>query len=122
MYEELALYIDGEFIGAQGRTTQDVINPANREVLGQLPHATEADLDRALEAAQRAFESWRHSSPMERSEILRKVGQLSREQAEEIGRNITLDQGKPLQEAIGEVYGCRSEERRVGKERRCRGW
>jgi len=106
MYEELALYIDGEFIGAQGRTTQDVINPANREVLGQLPHATEADLDRALEAAQRAFESWRHSSPMERSEILRKVGQLSREQAEEIGRNITLDQGKPLQEAIGEVYGC----------------
>ena len=52
--------------------TQDVINPATLEVLGQLPHATEADLDRALAAAQRAFESWKKSSPMDRSAILRK--------------------------------------------------
>ena len=51
---------------------QDVINPATLEVLGQLPHATEADLDRALAAAQRAFESWKKSSPMDRSAILRK--------------------------------------------------
>src|SRR3546814_6566107 len=76
MYETLALYIDGEFLGADGRKTQPVTNPSTLEELGQLPHATTADLDRALNAAQRAFESWRHSSPMERSEILRKVGQL----------------------------------------------
>lgn len=106
MYETLALYIDGEFVAGDGRKTQPVINPSTLEELGQLPHATTADLDRALNAAQRAFESWRHSSPMKRSEILRKVGQLSRERAQEIGRNMTLDQGKPLAESVGEVTAC----------------
>ena len=106
MYEQLALYIDGEFVAGEGRRTQDVINPATLEVLGQLPHATEADLDRALAAAQRAFESWKKSSPMDRSAILRKVATLSRERANEIGRNMTLDQGKPLAEAVGEVTSC----------------
>ncbi|TCT01785.1 NAD-dependent succinate-semialdehyde dehydrogenase [Paralcaligenes ureilyticus] len=106
MYEKLALYIDGEFLGADGRKTQEVTNPSTLEVLGQLPHASTADLDRALAAAARAFETWRHSSPMKRSEILRRVGQLSRERAEEIGRNMTLDQGKPLGESVGEVMAC----------------
>lgn len=106
MYEQLALYIDGEFVAGEGRRTQDVINPATLEVLGQLPHATQADLDRALAAAQRAFESWKKSSPMDRSAILRKVATLSRERAQEIGRNMTLDQGKPLAEAVGEVSAC----------------
>ncbi|MBV6304115.1 NAD-dependent succinate-semialdehyde dehydrogenase [Candidimonas humi] len=106
MYETLALYIDGEFLAGDGRKTQPVTNPSTLEVLGQLPHATTADLDRALAAAQRAFETWRHSSPMLRSEILRKVGALTRERAQEIGRNMTLDQGKPLAEAVGEVMAC----------------
>ncbi|HEY9281263.1 MAG TPA: aldehyde dehydrogenase family protein, partial [Eoetvoesiella sp.] len=106
MYETLALYIDGEFLGDEGRKTEAVTNPATLDVLGHLPHATVADLDRALAAAQRAFESWRHSSPMLRSEILRKVGQLSRERAQQIGRNMTLDQGKPLAEAVGEITAC----------------
>lgn len=106
MYESLALYIDGEFISGEGRQTQEVTNPATLDVLGHLPHATTADLDRALAAASRAFETWRHSSPMQRSEILRKVGQLSRERAQEIGRNMTLDQGKPLSESVGEIMSC----------------
>src|SRR5690349_7051926 len=104
-YETLALYIDGEFI-AGDRKTQDVRNPATGEVVGKLPHATRADLDRALAAAQRAFQSWKHSSPMERSKILRKVGELSRQRAKEIGRNITLDMGKTLVEATGEIMSC----------------
>jgi len=106
MYETLALYIDGEFIGGDGRKTQEVTNPATLDVLGHLPHATTADLDRALAAAARAFETWRTSSPMLRSEILRRVAQLTRERAQQIGRNMTLDQGKPLAEAVGEVTGC----------------
>ncbi|MFA5521068.1 MAG: NAD-dependent succinate-semialdehyde dehydrogenase [Castellaniella sp.] len=106
MYEDLALYIDGEFLTGEGRNTQEITNPATMETLGRLPHATQADLDRALAAAQRAFESWRDSSPMERSEILRKVAQLSRDRAQDIGRNMTLDQGKPLAESVGEVMGC----------------
>lgn len=105
-YEQLSLYIDGEFIRGDGRREQEVFNPATGEVIARLPHATRADLDRALAAAQRAFESWRSVSPMEKSAILRKVGELSRNRAKEIGRNITLDQGKPLAEAVGEVMRC----------------
>ncbi len=104
-YETLALYIDGEFITGD-RENQPVHNPATGEVIGRLPHATRADLDRALAAAQKAFVAWRHSSPMERSRILRRVGELSREQSKRIGRNITLDMGKPLAEGIAEVVAC----------------
>lgn len=106
MYPSLALYIDGEFIDGEGRQTQEITNPATLDVVGHLPHATTADLDRALAAASRAFETWRHSSPMQRSEILRKVGQLSRDRAQEIGRNMTIDQGKPLAESVGEIMSC----------------
>jgi succinate-semialdehyde dehydrogenase/glutarate-semialdehyde dehydrogenase len=106
MYEDLCLYIDGEFIAGGGRREQDVLDPASGGVVGRLPHATSQDLDRALEAAQRAFAGWRQSSPIERSRILRRVAELTRERAKEIGRNITLDQGKPLAEAVGEVMRC----------------
>jgi succinate-semialdehyde dehydrogenase/glutarate-semialdehyde dehydrogenase len=106
VYEKLALYIDGAFIEAEGRKTEPVVNPASGEMLGQLPHASREDLDRALAAAQRAFESWKKSSPLDRSAILRKVAELARERAETIGRNITLDQGKPLAESVGEVMVC----------------
>jgi len=106
MYQKLSLYINGEFIEADGRQTQDVINPANRQVLGQLPHATEADLEQALQSADKAFQSWRKTSPMERAAILKKVGQLTRERAADVGRNMTLDMGKPLAEAIGELMAC----------------
>lgn len=106
MYEKLSLYIDGAFVEAQGRKTEPVINPASGEVLGQLPHASRDDLDCALAAAQRAFKTWKSTSPLERSAILRKVAELARERAESIGRNITLDQGKPLAESVGEVMAC----------------
>lgn len=106
MYQHLALYINGQFVDGQGRQTQAVINPADGSSLGQLPLASQADLDAALDAAQAAFKSWRHSSPMDRSAILRKVAELSRERAQEIGRNLTLDQGKPLAEAVGEIMSC----------------
>ncbi|AZG10403.1 NAD-dependent succinate-semialdehyde dehydrogenase [Pigmentiphaga sp. H8] len=106
MYQDLALYIDGEFIQGGDRREQDVVNPATGEVLGKLPHASRADLDRALAAAQRAFESWKKTSPLERSRILRKVAELARERAQQIGHNLTLDQGKPLAEAVAEIMTC----------------
>ena len=106
MYEDLCLYIDGEFIHAEGRPEQDVFDPATGERIGRLPHATKVDLDRALAAADRAFGTWKSTSPLERGRILRKVGELTRERAKDIGRNITLDQGKPLVESVGEVTRC----------------
>lgn len=106
MYTDLSLYINGEFLSTNNRKSQPIINPSTLETLGNLPHASQADLDFALQSAQTAFESWRHSSPIERSDILRKVAQLCRDNATKIGRNITLDQGKPLAEAVGEVISC----------------
>jgi succinate-semialdehyde dehydrogenase/glutarate-semialdehyde dehydrogenase len=105
-YPSLSLYINGQFLSGEGRKTQDVFNPANQQVIGQLPHASKADLDLALQSAQKAFETWRKSSPLDRSNILRKVAALTRERAEAIARNITLDQGKPLSEALAEVRSC----------------
>ena len=105
-YEDLCLYINGQFLKGGGRRESDVINPATDEVIGKLPHAGQADLDLALSSAQKAFESWRKSSPLERSRILRKVAQMSRDRAQAIGRNITMDMGKPLAEAAGEVVVC----------------
>ena len=105
-YPQLSLYIDGEFIQAGSRKEQDILNPATHQVIGKLPHATREDLDRALAAAARAFEGWKRTSPLERSKILRKAGELMRERAAEIGRGITLDQGKPLPESTGEVMAC----------------
>ncbi len=106
MYEDLSLYINGQFLKGEGRREQDIVNPATDEVVGKLPHATKADLELALTSAAAAFKTWKKSSPMERSRILRKVAELSRARANEIGRNITLDQGKPLAEAVGEVMAC----------------
>lgn len=104
--EDLCLYINGQFEKGGGRKEQEVINPATGAVVARLPHATRADLDRALQSAQRAFESWRHSSPVERARVLREVGTMSRQRARAIGRNITLEMGKPLADAVGEVAYC----------------
>lgn len=106
MYTDLFLYINGEFIDASKRKTEDVINPADGTVIGKLPHASTADLDNALAAAEQAFTSWRETSPLERSAIMRQVASWTRERAEEIARNMTLDQGKPFQEALNEVKSC----------------
>ena len=106
MYPTLTFYIDGECVDGTGRPGQEVINPATQESLGRLPHADAGDVERALHAAQRAFGLWRRTSPLERSAILREAARLTRERAPEIARNITLDQGKPLVEALGEVMSC----------------
>jgi succinate-semialdehyde dehydrogenase / glutarate-semialdehyde dehydrogenase len=106
VYEDLCLYIDGEFIKGGDRPIQDVFDPSTGDVIATLPHATRADLDRALAAAQRAFASWKGVSPLEKSRVLRKVGELTRERAKAIGTNITLDQGKPLAESVSEVTRC----------------
>lgn len=106
MYEKLGLFINGKLISADDRHTQPIINPATGEVLAYLPHATVKDLDTALEAAHLAFQSWKISSPMVRSSILRKVAQLTRDHSRDIAHNLTLDQGKPLAESLSEVISC----------------
>ena len=117
-YPELTLFIDGEWLGAQGRKTQPVINPATEEVLGQLPHASAADLDRALAAAQRAWGEWRALLPVQRGKILKKAADLMRARGEEIARIATLEMGKSIHEtrielqASAEIFDWYAEEGR----------
>jgi succinate-semialdehyde dehydrogenase/glutarate-semialdehyde dehydrogenase len=105
MYPDLALHIDGQWLNGSGRDGEgeDVVNPATEKPLGRLPHATPADLDRALEAARKGFEVWRNTPAYERAKILRKAAGLVRERADAIARIMTQEQGKVLAEARAEV-------------------
>ena len=105
-YTNPYLLIDGVRGEAADRNTQPVVNPATGEEIGQLPHATPADLDHALAAAQRAFPTWRDLTAYERSAILRKGAALIRERSEEIATQQTLEQGKLYRDSLAEVVGC----------------
>jgi succinate-semialdehyde dehydrogenase/glutarate-semialdehyde dehydrogenase len=98
-YPPLKLLIDGKWIDAESRATQPVINPATEDVLGHLPHATIADLDVALQAADRSYKTWKQVSARKRGEILHKAAVLIRERAEQISLFVTMEEGKPLAEA-----------------------
>ena len=102
-YEKLELFIDGAFRQGSGGKTEDVINPADESVLGELPHASITDLDEALAAADRMFPIWRDTPAKQRAQVLNKTAQLIRERIEPIGRTLTIEQGKTLPEAKAEV-------------------
>ena len=103
MYPDVNLFIDGAWGPSASGQTLEVLNPATGEPLGRLAHAGIADLDRALEAARKGFEVWRRVSPNERSKVLRRAAGLLRERTESIARLMTMEQGKPLAEAKGEL-------------------
>lgn len=103
MYEQLAMYIDGQWCQGSDGAGEDVINPATEESLGVLPHASIADLDRALLSVKAGFKVWRATSAHERGRILWKAGDLIRQRADAIGRVLTLEEGKSLPEAVAEV-------------------
>jgi succinate-semialdehyde dehydrogenase/glutarate-semialdehyde dehydrogenase len=102
-YAEICLLIDGEWISAKDRVSSPVVNPATGEEIGQVPHATQADLQRALESSERGFKVWRNTSAFERAKILRKASALLRERGESIAQKLTMEQGKPLFEARYEL-------------------
>lgn len=102
-YPELAMVIDGERVAGGGRRTFDVVNPATGETLTQLPLADPSDLDRALDVARRGFLLWRDSPPQQRAAVLSGAARLLRERADTLARIATLEEGKTLAEARGEV-------------------
>ena len=102
-YPALRLLIDGRWLDAAGRTTEPVLNPATGAVLGELPHATAADLDEALASSARGHEVWRKMSAIDRGRILQRAAALIQERSEHIASLITLELGKPLAEARVEV-------------------
>ncbi len=102
-YPSTQLLIANEWVNAASGRTCEVLNPATGEIIGEVAHADTADLDRALEAAWQGFTQWSRMSPHERCAIMRKAAGLLRADAERTARWLTLEQGKPLREAQGEV-------------------
>ena len=103
-YPNIELYIDGRWKKADG---QPVLNPADETVLGRVPTATIADLDDAIAAAERGFAVWRKTAPAKRTQIILKAASLMRERVSEMATAMTLEQGKPLDQARLEILrGC----------------
>ena len=96
-------YIDGEWVGADSRRTFSVTNPASGAVIAQVPQCGTDETRRAIEAAKRALPAWSAKSAKERGKILRRFADLMTANAEDLGKIMTAEQGKPLAEAKGEV-------------------
>jgi succinate-semialdehyde dehydrogenase/glutarate-semialdehyde dehydrogenase len=98
-YPDLCMIIDGERVTGGSRRTFTVRNPATGEALGELPLADAADLDRALDTAQRGFLIWRDSTPQQRAAVLQGAARLMTERADDLARIATMEEGKPFAEA-----------------------
>jgi succinate-semialdehyde dehydrogenase/glutarate-semialdehyde dehydrogenase len=105
---DLKLFINGSWRTGEGRDSFPVVNPVTGEGIAELPLATEADLDEALETAKRTYPEWRATPVDQRSAILHKTAKILKERADEIARTMTQEQGKPLAESKGEVFGAAS--------------
>lgn len=119
-YPDVQLFIGGTWCAGERGERIDVVNPATEAVIGKVARATPADLDAALEAAEAGFHEWRSYSAFDRSAILGKAAGILRERAERIAEILTLEQGKPLQQARLEVLAgveviewCAEEARRT---------
>lgn len=92
------LFIDGEFVDAEGGASLDVFNPATGEKISKIADASKADVDKAVAAARKAFESFRRTSVYERSALLNKIADVLEQNAEFIATVETIDNGKPIRE------------------------
>jgi succinate-semialdehyde dehydrogenase/glutarate-semialdehyde dehydrogenase len=101
-YPELSLLIDGQWI-AERPASGPVIEPATGREFARVPFATPDDVDRAAAAAAHAFRGWRATTALARGRILGRIGELVRADATRLATILTLEQGKTLAEAAGEI-------------------
>src|ERR1700681_468922 len=103
MYQNVNLFIDGAWKPAASGKTLAVLNPATAEEIGTVAHAEKADLDAALAAAQKGFSAWRKVSPHDRYRLMRKAADILRGRAKDVATLMTMEQGKPMAESLGET-------------------
>jgi len=97
------LLIDGAL--EDGHSTMDVVNPATEEVLASCPRADKVQLDHAVAAAKKAFGTWSKTPMEDRKKVLIAIAGAVEQNAAELARLLTQEQGKPLGDATGEIYG-----------------
>lgn len=106
LFSELC-YVDGEWVGANDASTFAVDNPASGAIIGNVPRCGASETEAAIAAAERAFHSWKTRTAADRAHLLERWYGLMMEHSEDLARIMTLEQGKPLAEARGEiVYGA----------------
>jgi succinate-semialdehyde dehydrogenase / glutarate-semialdehyde dehydrogenase len=97
------MFIDGQWCDAADGRTLGVINPATEDIVHDIAYGSRKETKRALEAAHKAMPAWMKLTAYDRAKVLKKTAELMRERADVIARTLTLEQGKPLAEAKGEV-------------------
>src|SRR6266581_3948684 len=101
------MFVDGRWVESESGAFFDADSPATGEVIAQVPKGTRADAQRAVEAAHRARAAMAQLKGFERSKRLHKIAEAIEKRRDELGKLLTLDQGKPLKaEALGEVDEC----------------
>lgn len=117
----MKMLIQGEWVDAQSKETFDVFNPATGEVVGSVPKGGREDVKRAVDSAREVFTKWSEVPALDRSRVLFKIAETVRADLEGLGRTLTTEQGKPLNEAKSEVgsfaNSCEYYAGLVGKER-----
>jgi 1-pyrroline dehydrogenase len=99
-------FVGGEFVEAVEGGTAEIINPSTGETIAEVPNGTQADVDRAVEAAKRAWPEWRDTTPQERAELLLKLADAIESHADELARVESQNVGKPLAYARDEIPVC----------------
>ncbi len=106
MYEKFGQFFNGKWEKSSGGETYEVINPSTEELIGKASKANEKDIDQVLNSAKKGFETWKNTSPWERSKIIRKISDLIRERKKTLAKWLTLEVGKPLKESEAEANGA----------------
>ena len=104
MTKTYANLINGEMVTSEA--TIDVLNPATEEVIAKVPACGKDELDRAVDAARAAFKSWRKTTPEERQKVVLGIAAAIKDNADELFRLLTSEQGKPHAQAQQEIYGA----------------
>ena len=97
-------FINGKFVDSSATSFIDVTNPATNEVICRVPESTRHEMEEAAGCAQEAFGTWREVPVQQRQRVMFELQKLVRDNTEEIARSITLEQGKTLPDARGDVF------------------
>src|SRR6266542_3337871 len=95
----MQMLIGGELVGTQGGKTIPVRNPANGEVVGEVPRGTAADVDAAVSAAAKAYPGWASTPGSKRAHLMHEAARKMHEVVDEVAKLLSLEQGKPLAHA-----------------------
>ncbi|WP_207063582.1 CoA-acylating methylmalonate-semialdehyde dehydrogenase [Motiliproteus sp. SC1-56] len=104
MSKQVPLFIDGQFVQSESERWIPVTNPATQEVIAQVPCATDAEMERAIASAAKAFETWKETPVSERARLMLRYQALLKEHHDEIATILSEETGKTFEDAKGDVF------------------